>query len=259
MLEWAGVSFGEDFTYKLSKSIKVTQILYSLLIHLQKLAVLSGARSLRFMGKIFGTKKDYWIVSGTLDHVEEPLRDRQVEPRGTGVNTSVYWVTDNVLHDWIQLPECKPEYIAFARLIKHVLTGDLNATIDSNPPFPGKERHFLRAQLARIFAATQIAPKGLYEIDEETGKMKFAEEFNIPSTEELKSLEVWGNVQSSILKVGRTSHIAPDGLGDEEKEAYLAQKEAEGDTAVERFRSLNEHTPMPGLETSWLSKIVGDT
>lgn len=24
MLEWAGVSFGEDFTYKLSKSIKVS-------------------------------------------------------------------------------------------------------------------------------------------------------------------------------------------------------------------------------------------
>lgn len=23
MLEWAGISFGEDFTYKLSKSIKV--------------------------------------------------------------------------------------------------------------------------------------------------------------------------------------------------------------------------------------------
>jgi radial spoke head protein 4A len=23
----------------------------------------------------------------------------------------VYWVTDNILHDWIQLPECKAEYI----------------------------------------------------------------------------------------------------------------------------------------------------
>jgi radial spoke head protein 4A len=103
-----------------------------------------------------------------------------------------------------------------------VLTGDLNATIDSNPPFPGKERHFLRAQIARIFAATQIAPKGLYEIDEETNKMKLAEEFALPSTEELKSIEVWGNVYSSILKVGRTSHEAPEGLSDEDKEAYLA-------------------------------------
>jgi radial spoke head protein 4A len=74
------------------------------------------------------------------------------------------------------------------------MSGDLNATIDSNPPFPGKERHFLRAQLGRIFAATQIAPKGLYEIDEESGKVRFAEEFSVPATEELKSLEQWGNV-----------------------------------------------------------------
>ena len=57
------------------------------------------------------------------------------------------------------------------------MTGDLNASINSNPQFPGKERHFLRAQLARIFAATTIAPKGLFEIDEETSLMKFAEEF----------------------------------------------------------------------------------
>jgi len=59
MLEWAGISFGQDFTYKLSKSLK-------------KLAVMSGASSLRFCGKVFGTKKDYWVVSGFLNHVEEP-------------------------------------------------------------------------------------------------------------------------------------------------------------------------------------------
>lgn len=210
------------------------------------------------MGKIFGTKKDYWIVCGTLNHVEEQSSDKNVEPRGTGVNADVYWVTDNVLADWIQLPECKPEYIAFARLIKHVMSGDLNASIESNPPFPGKERHFLRAQLARIFAATQIAPKGLYEIDEETNKVKMSEEFALPSTDELKTLEAWGNTQASILKVGRTSHHAPEGLEDEAKEAYLAEQEASGDTPAERFRALVEHTAMPGMETAWLSKVVGD-
>ena len=29
--------------------------------------------------------------------------------------------------------------------------------------------------------------------------MKFAEEFSVPGTEELKSLEVWGNVNAVIL------------------------------------------------------------
>lgn len=55
-------------------------------------------------------------------------------------------------------------------MIKHVMSGDLNAPLtNTNPPLHWKERHFLRAQLARIFAATEISPKGYYEIDEETG------------------------------------------------------------------------------------------
>ena len=56
----------------------------------------------------------------------------------------------------------------------------MNAEIDTNPSFPGKERHLLRATLARIFAATAIAPKGLFEMAEEEGEKpeaKFAEEF----------------------------------------------------------------------------------
>lgn len=61
-----------------------------------------------------------------------------------------------------------------------MFTGDLNATFHSNPPFPGKERHLLRAQLARIFAATAIVPNGLFEVDEETNEMKFAEDFEMP-------------------------------------------------------------------------------
>ncbi len=53
--------------------------------------------------------------------------------------------------------------------------------------------------------------------------MKFADEFNMPGTEELKSLESWVNVSSSILKNGRTTHLAPLGLDDEAKEAYLSE------------------------------------
>jgi len=61
-----------------------------------------------------------------------------------------------------------------------VITGDLNASIDSNPSFPGKERHFIRAQIARISHGTYIVPKGLYELDEETEEVKLAEEIAIP-------------------------------------------------------------------------------
>lgn len=70
-------------------------------------------------------------------------------------------MTTNLLNDWVQLPDARPEHIVAARKIKHVFTGDLNASFDSNPAFPGKERHFLRATLARIFSATAIVPMGL--------------------------------------------------------------------------------------------------
>lgn len=138
------------------------------------------------------------------------------------------------------------------------MTGDLNAEVNSNPKFHGKERHFLRAQLARIFAATTISPKGLFEIDEETNLMKFAEEFAMPSSEELKSLETWSNVAPSILKNGRTTHLAPEGLDDEAKEAFLSEQ-SEKDPQIERFRTLNEHAPLLGMETAWISKIAGDS
>ena len=79
-----------------------------------------------------------------------------------------------------------------ARMFKHVFSGDLNATVECNPSFKGRERHLLRATLARIFSATCIVPKGLYEIVEEEDKapeMKFAEEVPDMGTDALRSLE----------------------------------------------------------------------
>lgn len=100
---------------------------------------------MRFCGKIYGKEKDYWVVCGELNAENELEKDLNVEPRGFGVNSLVYWVCDNLLHDWIQLPDCRPEHIVGARLVKRVMTGNLNANVETNPPFPGKERHFLRA------------------------------------------------------------------------------------------------------------------
>ena len=220
---------------------------------------MSGCARIIFSGKIFGTNADYWIASGSLHEPAEANQDADIEPRGTGCNQIVYWVTDNLLNDWIQLPDVKPAHIVAARQIKHIMTGDLNAQVVSNPPFPGKERHYLRAQLARIFTATSISPKGFYLNDEETNKMRAAtaDEFTMPGTEELKSLEAWANVQKSILKNGRHSYVAPGDLDDEAKEAWISEKN-EADPQVDEFRALNEHTPCAGMETAFISKVVGD-
>jgi radial spoke head protein 4A len=87
VLEWAGVNFGEDNTFMLQKSLK-------------RLATMSGASSLKFFGKIYGTQKDYWVAQGSLDFQEEEPSAAQ-EKRGEGANTQVYWVTSNLLCDWV--------------------------------------------------------------------------------------------------------------------------------------------------------------
>jgi hypothetical protein len=245
MLEWAGVEFGDDFTYLIQKSLK-------------RLAIMSGATTLKFFGKIFGSQKDYWVAQGTLAFQEEQPSNRSQEKRGVGANTYVYWVANDLLKDWVQLPESVPEHLQVAQNIKVVFTGNLNAKIDSSPPFPGKERHLLREQLARITHACEICPKGLFEIDEETNEVKMAEEFEMPSTADLASLEVWGHKHPNLLNAGRCSHIAPEGMDEEAVEAFM-EKVGEEDKVEERYRAIQEDTPYPGLETAWMSKVVGDS
>lgn len=87
--------------------------------------------------------------------------------------------------------------------------------------------------------------------------MKFTEDFAMPGTEELKSMEAWSNVSQSILKNGRTAYVAPADLDDEAKDAWISEMN-DKDAQVERFRALNEHAAIPGLETAWISKVAGD-
>ena len=247
MLEWAGIDFGEEDTYRMGRSFK-------------RLAQMSGAEGLKLFGKIYGTSKDYWIACGKLNTAEEASSGQ--EARGEGVNELVYWATDNLLNDWVQLPDARPDHIVTARQIKQAFTGDLNKEITSNPTFDGKERHLLRAQIARISAGSIICPKGYYEMTEPENEgdkveMKLAEEPPTLNSTELQSLEAWGNLYPNILKAGRTTHVKPDDVDDETWEGQLAEI-AETDKVEERFRMLQEHTKIPGLESAWTSKVVGD-
>lgn len=51
MLEWAGISFSEEETYRIYTSIR-------------KLAEAAKCDELRFWGKILGSEKDYYVVEG---------------------------------------------------------------------------------------------------------------------------------------------------------------------------------------------------
>lgn len=81
------------------------------------------------------------------------------EQLGEGVNRFVYFVCNRPYAcNWQELPTVTPKQIIVSRQIKKMLTGDLNADILSFPTFPGKEKHLLRAMIARITAGTFVAP-----------------------------------------------------------------------------------------------------
>lgn len=102
-----------------------------------------------------------------------------------------------------------------------------------------------------------MSPKDLFTTDEESGAEKFAEEYTIPGTEELKSLENWSHRHPIILKAGRTTHTVPNYIAEDEKDAYLDNLNTT-DAPVDKYRTLNEDTPFQALEFSWISKLVGD-
>lgn len=85
------------------------------------------------------------------------------------------WTSENVRlpltlaagEPWIKLPQVTPSQIIAAKKIKKLFTGDPKATVITYPPFPGTEMSYLRAQIARITATTQISPSGYFQSPEE--------------------------------------------------------------------------------------------
>ena len=200
MLEWAGLGFGEEESYLLSKALKV--IRYA---HRQRLAVKVEPKSLRLWGKIYGTEADYYVAEGEKEAAAgsaEPPPD--VEPRGSGVNRCAYWVTNSVVGEWIELPDATPATIRVARQLRHIFTGRPNAEVICNPFFSGKEKELLRAQIARISQATTIEQRGLHKRQEENDKEIIdvpEEEKKQLAFEQLISLDSWCHLTPNILKV----------------------------------------------------------
>ena len=141
----------------------------------------------RFVGKIFGLRANYLVVSSRrwIDPsgaeavyterygMPKPPRknttvDVQPEPAYKGVNQKSFWVAPEAGAEWVLLPDTTPQNINAARTVNKLFTGDLNAPVVVHPPFhadgtPATEREYLRAQLSRIVAATYISPSGALE------------------------------------------------------------------------------------------------
>ena len=197
---WAGIDFGEYNTLILQKTLK-------------KLCVDASISNLRLWGKILGTEKDYYIAEGQADAGEagadQPL---DMEERGKGVNTYVYYVANSPLGPWTALEDLTPQDLGAARTIKVQFTGDLEREIITNPFYFRKEKHFLRAQIARITMTTTLVPARVYRFQEESTteiEENVPEEgpIPVPSTEEMENKENWLHYTRNILKCNRITHM----------------------------------------------------
>ena len=96
LLDWVGVSFGEDDTYCIGLSIK-------------KLAENYKAKELRFWGKILTKNGDYYVAEGVTSDLYADTVPANAEKKGEGANYYSYFVTHDFLEDWFELPLITPE------------------------------------------------------------------------------------------------------------------------------------------------------
>ncbi|OQV13920.1 putative Radial spoke head protein 6-like protein A [Hypsibius exemplaris] len=145
----------------------------------------------------------------------KPLPSLVKEPSGSGINRNSYYVATKLDGTWVRLPPATPDQIIISRKIHRGFTGDLKAKVSTFPVFPGVEANYLRAQIARISAATQICPEGYYMLDgEEDFEQGAAPPFNLlnnpqykpPAFQDLSQphMKVWMHCGQYILRQGRT-------------------------------------------------------
>ena len=255
VLQWAGIGFGQDETFRLQAS-------------LTKLSITSGSEKIRLWGKIHGTEKDYYIVEGFVAGAgddEEGEKPKGFEERGSGTNEFVYWVTNDSLCDWTMLPDVTPQLLEATRNIKVKFTGDLDRKIITNPFFFGEERYYLRAQIARITHSTTIMPGGLHKLTEDNPKeieaIEFEEESKAykPSTETQSILSNWVHAKKSILNNNRVSHLDPEGDEFGEMEPEEVQKILDKrDPPEPRLKPLSQDASQSNEDTAWTIRLLGD-
>ncbi|XP_054261799.1 radial spoke head protein 4 homolog A isoform X2 [Macrosteles quadrilineatus] len=198
------------------------------------------------------------------------------ERLGEGINKKIYYVCNTPELEWTELPKVTPEQINVAQQIKAYFTGNLESKIVTYPAFPGQEKHYLRAQIARISAATHVSPVGFYkfsggEEDEEEEELaeEEEEEGNQKNIEQNKkyqpipvkeltdpSLTSWVHHSRYILKQGRVDWWSTKKtiVGEEEAEEEQEEEEDEDkeggeekETGPALLTPLSEDTPVDSL------------
>jgi hypothetical protein len=135
--------------------------------------------------------------------------------------------------DWYKLPNLDLNLLLQSQRIKRIISGDLNARLVTNPEFDGREKEFLRAQIARIVHSTTLIPEGLYDKDDEGTGIVLKEEPDVKATGDLNSHENWVYARPGILPSGHLKAKEVEGDDDDDN----ANKEAREQT-MERLLKL---------------------
>ncbi|XP_026201856.1 radial spoke head protein 6 homolog A isoform X2 [Anabas testudineus] len=163
------------------------------------------------------------------------------EAIGTGANKFVYYVCKEPGLPWVKLPSVTPTQITVARQIRKFFTGRLDSPVVSYPPFPGNEANYLRAQIARISAGTQVSPQGFFQAGEEEGdeedeaphdNYELNPDFEgIAVAEMAESLSTWVHHVQHILLQGRCTwvNMAMKPEQDSNEDGEAEEKEEEPD------------------------------
>jgi radial spoke head protein 4A len=191
------------------------------------------------------------------------------EDRSTGANKFVYFVCNNPGSEWTRLPDVTPAQLAGARQIKKFFTGNLKSEICAYPPFSGNEENYLRAQIARISAGTQVSPLGFYQFDEdeegedeEEFKSNYIEnpEFDGIPVRDLAdpSLANWVHHTSHILPQGRTvwhnTNKKPEDGEDEEEDQEDLMDEIEPEQGPSLLTSISEDAEVDNMP-AWTARL----
>lgn len=236
--EQAGVGIGREETFRIWLALKQLVEKYPL-------------ESIRFWGKVFGVEENYYIAevkfqegkdeeeeaelaeaeeSADAEKSEEEETNEEEDPvpqvtykppppipkenYGAGANKYVYYVCNAPGKPWVRLPAVTPLQISVSRKVKKFMTGRLDNQIVSYPPFNGTEANYLRAQIARISAGSQISPIGFYRFDEEAegGEEEEGGRDNYMINDEFEGMPVRELADPSLANwVHHTQHILPQG------------------------------------------------
>jgi len=152
LLEHAGINIGKKESFLLHKQMKSLP-----------------AENTRLWGKILGTNSDYFVVEGdvlTADRSSNVDNFAMDTPGYNGANLKSYWVCSAAGAEFTQLPDVTSEQILGAKQVKKFFSGNLDATVESYPVFPGNEANLLRAQICCISVATTLIPANVFTVAE---------------------------------------------------------------------------------------------